>query len=695
VSALDFTARALAMRAIDLAGDNNGYVTPEQFGCPAYAPGVDQLPWLQHAIDHVEATPGLNGVLLTQGEYELWRTEWTGTAADYGTTSNTSAGNFLVVSKPIRIVSTHPLASTLHFKGPNGGSLLTDYTVVDGTAYGDDMLHRGAGFLLWSEAWVSGEQAPLEDLPALYLENIRCSTGMVGTRNTNWPSSVADPNSFDITNKFITARNDRQHGRVELRNCEVDGFFGENLYLGGVLDDDHLSSELILRNVRIKNSNGTAMNPNGCAVVDIEGLYVENCSATWEGFAGWKYARLANCRFRDCGGAGAVGSNDYAAARRGDNSQPFLTLDNVTAQNCVSFNVGSYVKGNVRLIDTQLKCIGFSATQKLVDIDLDVTIECDTMNLAGLIHLYANAAAPAQSVKNVQIRALLTRSDYAIANNFYHNGIVVLGASYGPNCVIRVRGDHLGLMPSMLGSAPVFTDYRPKIVDDGLWGTDNNFYQSAALEFDPATTPSPEFGYRWLEAVFSGAGVTAQYPVSAPPLTNFLDGHEVTFEHNDVINPAATVLIDNRIVLGHRDRVTLRADRRNNRWVVTEGENAIIGPIEVGDEVSAITAGTGKKTFFMPRRAFTLRQIDAELITAQAANGNGGVFTVDVNKDGASLLATKLTIDNTETTSRTAPARQAISDSAIAAGARITVDVDQVGDGTAAGLRLWLIGKWS
>ena len=45
MSALDFTARALAVRAIELAGDSSGYITPEQLGCPGYAPGVDQ--WLE------------------------------------------------------------------------------------------------------------------------------------------------------------------------------------------------------------------------------------------------------------------------------------------------------------------------------------------------------------------------------------------------------------------------------------------------------------------------------------------------------------------------------------------------------------------------------------------------------------------------------------------------------------------------
>jgi hypothetical protein len=55
------------------------------------------------------------------------------------------------------------------------------------------------------------------------------------------------------------------------------------------------------------------------------------------------------------------------------------------------------------------------------------------------------------------------------------------------------------------------------------------------------------------------------------------------------------------------------------------------------------------------------------------------------------VLSTKLTIDNTETTSVTALNQPVISDSALAADAEITVDIDQVGDGTAKGLKVYLV----
>jgi hypothetical protein len=110
--------------------------------------------------------------------------------------------------------------------------------------------------------------------------------------------------------------------------------------------------------------------------------------------------------------------------------------------------------------------------------------------------------------------------------------------------------------------------------------------------------------------------------------------------------------------------------------------------IAASDESTAITTGTSKVTFRMPF-AMTLTAIRASLSTAQAS---GSIFTVDVNDGGTTILSTKLTIDNTEKTSTTAATPAVISDANLADDAEITIDVDQVGDGTAKGLKITLIG---
>jgi hypothetical protein len=115
-------------------------------------------------------------------------------------------------------------------------------------------------------------------------------------------------------------------------------------------------------------------------------------------------------------------------------------------------------------------------------------------------------------------------------------------------------------------------------------------------------------------------------------------------------------------------------------------------PIEIqsaaSDETTALTTGTAKVTFRAPS-AFTLTGVRASLTTAQSS---GSIFTVDINQNGTSVLSTKLTIDNTEKTSVTAATPAVISTSAITDDAEITIDIDQIGNGTATGLKITLIG---
>jgi hypothetical protein len=111
-------------------------------------------------------------------------------------------------------------------------------------------------------------------------------------------------------------------------------------------------------------------------------------------------------------------------------------------------------------------------------------------------------------------------------------------------------------------------------------------------------------------------------------------------------------------------------------------------PIAASDETTPITAGAGKVTFRMPY-GFRLTGVRASLTTAQAS---GNIFTVDINENGTSILSTKLTINNTEKTSVTAAAPAVISDATLADDSEITIDVDQIGDGTATGLKVYLIG---
>lgn len=110
--------------------------------------------------------------------------------------------------------------------------------------------------------------------------------------------------------------------------------------------------------------------------------------------------------------------------------------------------------------------------------------------------------------------------------------------------------------------------------------------------------------------------------------------------------------------------------------------------VAASDLTTAITAGTSKAYFPMPY-AFTVTEVMATLLTAQAS---GSIFTVDINENGTSILSTKLTIDNTETSSLTASTQAVISDASLAKGGVITIDVDQIGASGALGLIVTVVG---
>lgn len=123
--------------------------------------------------------------------------------------------------------------------------------------------------------------------------------------------------------------------------------------------------------------------------------------------------------------------------------------------------------------------------------------------------------------------------------------------------------------------------------------------------------------------------------------------------------------------------------------IATSAKTEVIA-IAVSDETTALTTGTGKATFRMPY-AFTLTDIRASLTTAPTTSG---LFTVDVNDGGTSIMTTnKLTIDLTEKTTETATTAPALTDTALANDAEITVDIDVISGGaTETGLKVYLIG---
>ncbi|HHC8921432.1 TPA: hypothetical protein ACN3MR_002900 [Stenotrophomonas maltophilia] len=111
---------------------------------------------------------------------------------------------------------------------------------------------------------------------------------------------------------------------------------------------------------------------------------------------------------------------------------------------------------------------------------------------------------------------------------------------------------------------------------------------------------------------------------------------------------------------------------------------------------SSISTGTGKDSLVMPY-GMLLDPVASGGIYASVsvAQATGVALTVDVNRNGTSILSTKLTFDNNERSTTTAaiPAVYEVGGNILAKGDEITIDVDQVGTALAKGLRVYLVGQ--
>jgi hypothetical protein len=111
--------------------------------------------------------------------------------------------------------------------------------------------------------------------------------------------------------------------------------------------------------------------------------------------------------------------------------------------------------------------------------------------------------------------------------------------------------------------------------------------------------------------------------------------------------------------------------------------------VAIGDETTAATVGAAKVTVHLPV-GVTLTGIYAGCTTAPT----GSDAIIDVNDGGTSIMTTnKLRIDAGENSTHTAATPPTLTDTALAKGATLTFDQDQVGSTVAgAGYKVYLVG---
>lgn len=105
------------------------------------------------------------------------------------------------------------------------------------------------------------------------------------------------------------------------------------------------------------------------------------------------------------------------------------------------------------------------------------------------------------------------------------------------------------------------------------------------------------------------------------------------------------------------------------------------------DRVTPLVATTNVMSWPVPFN-LTVSEVQAYVVTP---NTSGNKVTVDINKNGTTILSTKLTIDNNEQNSATAAVPAVISTALFAKGDEISIDIDDVGAGVASGLIVTLV----
>lgn len=163
-------------------------------------------------------------------------------------------------------------------------------------------------------------------------------------------------------------------------------------------------------------------------------------------------------------------------------------------------------------------------------------------------------------------------------------------------------------------------------------------------------------------------------------------GNNIVVDNADPFNPIVHATIP-LLVEGHGISIN-NADVHNP---VVSAKDFFIVP--ASDETSALTVGNAKVTFRAPY-AFTLTGVRGSLNVAQTS---GSLVTVDIKRwNGSSfvtILSTLLTFDNGERTTVTAATAPVLSYTNIVDDEELRIDVTQVGDGTAKGLKITLLGQ--
>lgn len=269
-------------------------------------------------------------------------------------------------------------------------------------------------------------------------------------------------------------------------------------------------------------------------------------------------------------------------------------------------------------------------------------------------------------------------------NNVTNDMPIILGDN--DNGIIRIKSDFLIQPNAVTGSVELTMDFETDMVIVGADGNVTNTSAHDILIYGGEAYQTSGNGNGGNIVLTSGLRRAAGSGVDGNIVLDSGTGGKIMLSKTPTTSTdTADQVLVRDVTDGELKKLTLGAGITIQSGALVSTKNIVVA---ASDETTALTTGTSKITFRMPH-AMTVTAVRASLSTAQTS---GSIFTVDINEAGSTILSTKLTIDNTEKTSTTAATAAVISDTALADDAEITIDIDQVGDGTAKGLKVYIIG---
>lgn len=404
-------------RYFRLVPDAQGVITPEQFGCPVPAIGINAQPYLQAALNYAAAVPAVRQISMTQN-YDLWAPLRTS-----GTPTTVQQADYLYFRRAVKIVGTASSLVRLRFLNSQGGrnDVITQRVVLPGIA-GFEGGHDENDYPWMGSGLVKSESAPLLDF--VHIEKIEMdSTYTYDESKLYTPDGQRALHSVNLMHKGFLLGGEHTARRVFMRNVVMRNWAGEICYLGGGEVE-----ETYFENCEFRGSPQCAINPGTPALA----TYVNvTCADSFQNeiiggrgtiFVGGLWSNLRGAAV--IGGAAGDGQfrSDYPyfyPFRLDSGSPPFTRFQDLRIERCREVTVGSYLQGKLLTVQSTINLSG--SYGKLEDIDLDIHAMCDGPNpgsaltIAGPLTTSEQVAhAPSgvcqQVPRNINVRLNTTRS---------------------------------------------------------------------------------------------------------------------------------------------------------------------------------------------------------------------------------------------------------------------------------------------